>query len=370
MRDVSRSGPRLTLSKQRGAADSKQRGAADGLLLGAILAAGAAAGTLAAWRAFRSPDWSFRDRVVVITGGSRGLGLALARQLAAEGARLYLFARSAGDLERVLPELEARGGTATGIACDVRRPDQVAHAIARVGSAEQRIDVLINNAGIIQSLPFEHATTSDFEDALDTHFWAALWLVRACLPWMRASGESRIVNIASIGGRIGVPHLAPYCVSKFALVGLSQTLRAELLKDRIYVTTVSPHLMRTGSYRNVTVRGRHHREATWFALASTMPLFTVAAPRAARMILDGCRHRRAHVTPGWPARAAEVLSAASPELFATLTELTARAVLPPPGTQPDAGELRRSRRLNLGWLEHWLPRRAANDLNQPKPVAL
>ena len=177
MREVSRSGHPLTLSKQPFAAA--------GPLFGAIVAAGAAAGTLAALRALRPRSWSFCDRIVVISGGSRGLGLALARELAEAGARLYLLARSPDELERVLPDLGARGGVPTAIACDVRRPDQVAHAIARIGAAEQRIDVLINNAGIVQSLPFEHATTTDFEDALDTHFWTALWLVRACLPWMR-----------------------------------------------------------------------------------------------------------------------------------------------------------------------------------------
>jgi NAD(P)-dependent dehydrogenase (short-subunit alcohol dehydrogenase family) len=361
MREVSRSGQPLTLSKQSGAAA--------GPILGAIVAAGAAACALAALRALRPRAWSFRDRVVVISGGSRGLGLALARDLAAEGARLYLLARSPHELERVLPDLAARGGFPTAIVCDVRRLDQVAHAIARVGSAEQRIDVLINNAGIVQSLPFEHATTTDFEDALDTHFWAALWLVRACLPWMRGGRSARIVNIASIGGRIGVPHMAPYCVSKFALVGFSETLRAELLKDGIYVTTVCPHLMRTGSYRNVTVRGRHHREAAWFALVSAMPLLTLPAPRAARIIVEACRQGRAHVTPGWPAQAAEVLSVLAPNLFAALTALAAKMVLPSPSAAPDAGQLRRSLRLDLGWMEQWLPRAAAIDLNQPEPIA-
>jgi NAD(P)-dependent dehydrogenase (short-subunit alcohol dehydrogenase family) len=307
--------------------------------------------------------------VVVISGGSRGLGLALARRLAAEGARLYLLARSAAELERVLPDLTARGGWAEAVACDIRRPDQVAHAIGRIGSAEHRIDVLVNNAGVIQSTPFEHATTADFEDAFDTHVWGALWLVRAVLPWMRQEGGGRIVNISSIGGRIGVPHMAPYCASKFALVGLSETLHAELAKDRVLVTTVCPSLMRTGSSRNVTVRGQHRREAAWFALASSIPVITMSADRAAAIIIEACRRGRAHVTPGWPARTAEIMSALTPGLLAAIMTAAARTLLPSPSADPHASDLRRSLRLHLGWLEKILPRQAGADLNQPAPVA-
>lgn len=356
MRVLSASGHSPTLSKQ------------DEAPWWALVALAGTLAGLAVLRQLRSPVERFRDRVVVITGGSRGLGLALAREFASEGARLFLLARSAPDLERVLGDLDARGGQATAIACDIRDPDQVAHAVARIGAAAHRIDVLVNNAGIIQSLPFEHATTADFEDALDTHFWGPLWLIRAVLPWMRQQGSGRIVNISSIGGRIGVPHMVPYCASKFALVGLSETLRAELAKDGIAVTTVCPNLMRTGSYRNVVVRGQHHREAAWFALASSLPVITMSASRAAKAIVEATRRRRAHATPGWPARTAEITAGLTPELLASLMTVAARVILPAPSSDARAKDLQRSVRLDLGWLEHWLPRQAAAELNQPAPV--
>jgi NAD(P)-dependent dehydrogenase (short-subunit alcohol dehydrogenase family) len=360
MRALSGSGYPPTLSKQTGAADPVP-------WWPLAVVAGTLTGLAVLRRLRRAPE-SFRDHVVVITGGSRGLGLALAREFASEGARLFLLARSAPELERVLGDLDARGGRATAIACDIRDPDQVAHAVARIGAAAHRIDLLVNNAGIIQSLPFEHATTADFEDALDTHFWGPLWLIRAVLPWMRQQGSGRIVNISSIGGRIGVPHMAPYCASKFALVGLSDTLRAELAKDGIAVTTVCPNLMRTGSYRNVVVRGQHHREAAWFALVSSLPVLTMSAPRAAKAIVEATRRRRAHATPGWPARTAEIMASLTPELLASITAVAARVLLPAPSSNPRGKDLQRSLRLDLGWLEHWLPRRAAADLNQPAPL--
>ena len=109
-----------------------------------------------------------------------------------------------------------------------------------------RIDVLINNAGIIQSGPVDNMTLDDYEDAMNTHFWGPLYMITKAVPHMREQGEGRIVNISSIGGRIAVPHLLPYSASKFALVGLSDGLRIELARDNIIVTTVCPGLMRTG----------------------------------------------------------------------------------------------------------------------------
>src|SRR6187401_336238 len=190
-------------------------------------------------RASRRID--FRGRSVVITGGSRGLGLVMARLLAAEGARLTIAARDQEELERAQEDLNGYAANPQDIAivrCDVGvRADAerlVGDAAARFGT----VDVLINNAGIIQVGPIEHMTHDDFERAMAVHFWGPLHTTLAALPMMRRQGSGRIVNISSIGGKIGVPHLVPYCASKFALTGLSDSLRAELLKDGISVTTV------------------------------------------------------------------------------------------------------------------------------------
>ena len=129
-------------------------------------------------------------------------------------------------------------------------------------------------------------------------------------------GKGRILNIASIGGRVAVPHLAAYTASKFALVGLSESLRAELMKEGILVTTVTPGLMRTGSYVNVKLRGRHTDELKWFTAMSATPLTSMRADRAARIIVEGCRHGRATLTPGVQARLAILLNALAPNLLA------------------------------------------------------
>jgi short-subunit dehydrogenase len=109
------------------------------------------------------------------------------------------------------------------------------------------------------------------------HFWGPLYTTLCVLPQMRARREGRIVNISSIGGKIGVPHLVPYSASKFALAGLSDGLRAELAKDNILVTTVCPGLMRTGSPRNATFKGRHRAEYAWFAISDSLPVTSIQA---------------------------------------------------------------------------------------------
>lgn len=118
---------------------------------------------------------------------------------------------------------------------------------------------------------------------------------------MRARGGGRIVNISSIGGKVSVPHLLPYSPSKFALTGLSEGLRAELMKDNILATTVCPGLMRTGSPRNAWFKGRRSAESTWFAPGGNFPGLSMAAGHAAASILDAARYGEAEVVIGQPA---------------------------------------------------------------------
>ncbi len=307
---------------------------------------------------------SFRDQVILITGGARGLGLAIARELAPERPRLLLMSRTIAELDRAAADLSARGASVRVIVGDVRHEARVTAAITSAVRRHGRLDLLINNAGVIQAMPFEHAQIEDFEDSLATHFWGPLFAIRAALPIMRRQGGGRIANIASVGGRIGVPHLAPYCAGKFALVGLSEALHAELKKDNIAVTTVTPGLMRTGSHRNVLVRGQRQSEARWFGLASATSLSSMSAARAARQIVSAIRAKRARVTPGIQAQVGEMANALAPELVAAAMALVAQSVLPGPTTaEGDRGQA--SRAINLGWVESLLPTGAARRLNQP-----
>ncbi|HYY14176.1 MAG TPA: SDR family oxidoreductase, partial [Chthoniobacterales bacterium] len=204
------------------------------------------------WRSRRS----FTGKVALISGGSRGLGLALARQICDEGGCVAILARDPDELGRAESELSIRGGDVLTLTCDLHDRVQIQLAVQRTLERFGKIDLLINNAGIIEVGPFDHTLREDFERGMGVHFWAPLELITQVIPIMRRQGGGRVVNISSVGGKMAVPHLAAYCASKFALTGLSDSLRAELACDNIFVTTVTPGLMRTGSHVNAKFKGR------------------------------------------------------------------------------------------------------------------
>ncbi|HKI01686.1 MAG TPA: SDR family NAD(P)-dependent oxidoreductase [Thermoanaerobaculia bacterium] len=315
----------------------------------AVLLAGA--GMAAAARALRRrPPIQFRERVAVVTGGSRGLGLLMARELAAEGARLAILARDPAELDLARRELTSIGGRRVlALPCDVGDREEVRWAIDRVVERFGRLDVLINNAGVIQVGPLEHMTLEDFEEAMRVHFWGPLYATMAALPHLRQRDTGRIVNISSIGGRIAVPHLVPYSASKFALTGLSDGLRTELAKEKIYVTTVCPGLMRTGSHVNAQFKGKRDEEFTWFAVTDSLPLTSMAGRRAARRILEACRYGEPSLTLTPQAKAAAIANAVVPNLTARLLELADRFL---PGPNGEDGQEARP-----GWqsTSRWAP---------------
>lgn len=276
-------------------------------------------------RASRRID--LRGRSVLISGGSRGLGLVMARQLAEQGARLAICARDGEELDRARADLK---GDVLAVRCDIRERDQVERMAGEVTGHFGGLDVLINDAGIITVGPMEEMTQEDYEDAMRTHYWGPLWTIQAFLPAMRKKGEGRILNVTSIGGKVSVPHLLPYSGSKFALVGLSQGLRAELLKDGIYVTTAVPGLMRTGSPRNAMFKGQHRAEYAWFALGDSLPGLSVSAETASSQMLDAMRHGDAEVIVSLPAKLGVLAANLFPNVTADLLALVNR-FLPGPG---------------------------------------
>jgi len=304
------------------------------LALGSLAVAG-----LAAWR--RAHRYSFEGRVVLITGGSRGLGLEIARVVAAEGASLILFSRDEAELARAAGELRGHAVDVQTIAGDVASRADAQRAVEEAVSRHGAIDVLINNAGVIQVGPARHMTLDDYESALDVHLRGPLHTMLAAIPHMRRRGGGRIVNISSIGGKIPVPHLAPYVASKFALTGLSSTLHAELAREHIVVTTVAPGLMRTGSPINATMKGRHEREFAWFAVGDALPGLSIDSRRAARQIVEGCRRGRAELILTPPARLAAALYGLMPDTFVRIESVVNRLLPSPTGPEGDQAKLGR-----------------------------
>ncbi|MBF9254163.1 SDR family oxidoreductase [Pontibacter sp. 172403-2] len=282
---------------------------------GALMAARTISRTLQAY--------DFNGKVVLITGGARGLGLVMARQLADEGARLVLCSRNERQLEEAHRELTGKGADVLALKCDVTKEQEVNDLIVQVQNTFGPIDVLINSAGVIQAGPVTEMAVQEYEEAMNTHFWGALYTILAVLPEMRARG-GRILNIASVGGRISVPHLVPYSASKFALVGLSEGLRAELKQYGIMVTTATPGLMVTGSPRNAIAKGHHKEEYALFKIVDSSPLTAMSAEASARNMLNALRHGDATVTTTLPAKFGVLLHGVAPGLTADIMGLVNR----------------------------------------------
>jgi len=325
---------------------------------------------LAYWGARRSRRFQLPDKTVVITGGSRGLGLALARTFLKKGARVALFARHPEELRRAQEHLGGMGQVFVR-PCDVRDQKQVEEALAEVRQQLGAIDVLVNNAGTLTVGPMDTMTPDEYHEALDIFFWAPLYASLAVMPEMRKRRSGRIVNISSIGGKISVPHLLPYSVGKFALAGLSEGLRAELTKDNVYVTSVYPGLMRTGSPRNADFKGKHRAEYTWFLLSDSAPGLTISADRAAGKIVRACECGMAEliITP------AAKLAIKAHQLFPSISSIALAATA---WALPSAGDLGQVKvkgaesatPITESWLTG-LDRRAAKRNNQISgPVAV
>lgn len=270
--------------------------AAPSWLSGAIATAlGVAATALAIRSAVRSRRrFDFRGKVVLITGGSRGFGLDLSRRFIREGVRLAICARDADELARAKAELSTHARVLT-IVADVAKRNDCQRLLRDVESQLGPIDILVNNAGVIQVGPIETMTREDFDESMAIHYQGPLELILGVLPGMQGRRCGRIVNITSIGGKVPMPHLVPYCAGKFALVGLSESLRTELTKHNIYVTTVVPGLMRTGGPHHALAKGQHEKEFAWFATADVMPVLSMDPARLARDVVEACRYGDAAV---------------------------------------------------------------------------
>ena len=258
---------------------------------------------------------ALRGKVVVIIGGTRGLGLAMARRFVDLGCPIAICGRDEDTAERARLDLMARGGTVVAASCDATDEAEVARFLDLVLANLGHVDVLVTCAATIGVGPLESLSTRDFQEAMESIFWSSVHPTLAVLPIMRGHGGGRIAHVTSIGGRVPIPHLLAYSAAKFAEVGFSEGLRAEVAKDDIAVTTIVPGLMRTGSYVHAHFHGDVVKEQAWFGTASTAPGLSMDADRAALQMIDAIAAKRSRVIVGMPAR----LAISAYELFPRTT---------------------------------------------------
>jgi short-subunit dehydrogenase len=262
--------------------------------------------------------------LALVMGGSRGLGLLLARELGSRRHRLVISARDAEELERAASDLSAAGYEVATEVCDVADHDQVEDLVRRVEDTEGPIEVMICVAGIIQVGPLQAMTREHFTSAIDIMLWGPINTALAVAPAMRERQRGRIGVITSVGGLVSVPHLLPYCSAKFGAVGFSRGLRAELAGSGVSVTTVAPGLMRTGSHMRAKFVGNQSREYAWFSAGASLPLVSMDAERAAAQIVSGILAGRAMVITTPLARIGWRIDALFPTLTSALFNVAAR----------------------------------------------
>ena len=294
----------------------------DRKLLNTLLVGAAAGVALGLWKASRK-RYAFAAKVVAITGGSRGLGLVMARRFVDLGARIAICSRDEDELRRAEAELVERGGDVLAYRCDLMVPEEAEKFVEECRTRFGGIDVLINNAGVIQVGPLEEQTEKDFRDAMDIHFWAPYHTMQAAIPLMKRRGEGRIANVVSIGGKIAVPHLAPYSASKFALSGMSKAFAYELAKDGITVTTIYPGLMRVGSHVRALFKGQNEKEFALFSLMDGTPVTSINVERAAAQIIEAIAAGRSELVITTQAKLAAKFNEMFPEVTSSMMRLTA-----------------------------------------------
>ena len=275
---------------------------------------------------------SLKGKSIIITGGSRGLGLALARDLVKEKAKVTIIARDQMELDAAEKELqdinsqleEAELAEVFAIKCDITSEFELGLAFLKVEDKFGRIDVLINNAGSICVGPFESMEIEDFEAQMNLHVYSVIKATKLIIPFFKKYHEGHIVNISSIGGKIPVPHMSTYSASKFALAGFASSVAPELALLGIKMTNVFPGLMRTGSPIQAVFKGDHAKEFSLFSLGDMMPGISVSAEFAAKTILEAVKTGDSQVLVSSPAKIANFAYSNFPEVFNTILKLTAK----------------------------------------------
>ena len=234
----------------------------------------------------------FRGQVVIVTGASSGIGRSCALQLAGQGAKVALAARRADLLEQVAAECRQRGGEALVVPTDISDEVQCEALVEKTVAAFGQINMLVNNAGLAASALFdEFPDLKLFKRTMDVNFYGAAYCTYYALPHLKRTG-GRVVMISSLGGKAALPYNTPYCSSKFALHGFSDTLRMELKPHGVSVTVVCPSWVATGFHeaqmdKNGTPRGPRGR--------AYYKKNTMTSDRCAQIVLDAAFKRRREV---------------------------------------------------------------------------
>jgi len=181
----------------------------------------------------------FKDKIVIVTGASSGIGLAAAIEFARNGSKVVLASRSESRILQLESELKAQDFNAIAITCDVSREEDCKHLIAKTVEKYGRLDILVNNAGISMKALFNDSDLKVFHRLMDVNFWGTVYCTKYALPYLLQSKGS-LIGVSSIAGFHGLPGRSGYSASKFAIHGFLETIRIENLKKGLHVMIIAP----------------------------------------------------------------------------------------------------------------------------------
>jgi 3-hydroxybutyrate dehydrogenase len=219
-------------------------------------------------------DGRLAGRAALVTGASRGIGEAIGRRFALEGARVALAARDELACQRIAEDVGRGGGEAIALSCDVTLPVSVSSSIAAVAAKWGHIDILVNNAGVGGQTPLDDPDDARWNAILATNLTAVFRVTREAAPFLPQGG--RVINLSSVLGRFGAPGYAAYCAAKHGVIGLTRALALELAPRRITVNAICPGWVETemarNGFRSIGKRGGGGEEAGRAAAAKMAPL--------------------------------------------------------------------------------------------------
>lgn len=232
-------------------------------------------------------------RIVVITGASSGIGEASAAEFAKNGDTTVLVARRSGELDRVEKKLAGLDAQTLAIPCDISDYTQVRRMSESVLERFGRLDVLVNNAGFAVYGKVQEQTIREIESQMKTNYMGMIHCTKSFLAHLLDRGSGHIVNVASVAGSVGLPGIAPYCASKFAMLGFSEGLKHELKGTGVGITVVSPIMVRTSFFDHPSF-GKLARE----------PRLSLSAGTVARAVLRAADSHRLEMIVPFPVRGA------------------------------------------------------------------
>ena len=238
---------------------------------------------------------AFRDQVVIVTGASSGIGRALALQLAVQGAKVVLAARRVEQLEQVAADCRQVGGEALVVPTDVTKEDQCKRLVEKSVIAFDRLDMLVNNAGLAVIARLEdYSDLHLFQHVMDVNFYGGVYCTYYALPHL-ITNHGRIVAVSSLGGKAPLPYNSPYIASKFAMHGFFDSIRMELMKYEVSVTIICPYWVVTGFHEAQLDKDGVPKGPSGRAIYSKN---MITAERCAQVILRAAYRRQREVLMG------------------------------------------------------------------------